>query len=153
MAKGAGTTRNSSAASPNGVGTQAMAATRGGYQPLSEFYDTYDKEFDSYKLLDNYYHGLEIIKKQEGYLADYEKKAISGNIMKRAENKIYAENTRKTIQSVKNDNKDILHILGKRGVTEDIIKEHGGKYRYDAQEKSFNKKILKKYGVDLSKKS
>lgn len=99
--------------------------------------------------MDKYYHGLEIIKKQEGYLADYEKKAISGNIMKRAENKIYAENTRKTIQSVKNDNKDILHILGKRGVTEDIIKEHGGKYRYDAQEKSFNKKILKKYGVDL----
>ena len=103
--------------------------------------------------MDNYYHGLEIIKKQEGSLADYEKKAISGNIMKRAENRIYAENTRKTIQSVKNDNKDILHILGERGVTDDIIKEHGGKYRYDAQEKSFNKKILKKYGVDLSKKS
>lgn len=33
MAKGAGTTRNSSAASPNGVGTQAMAATGGGISP------------------------------------------------------------------------------------------------------------------------
>ena len=63
----------------------------------------------------------------------------------------YAESTKKTIQNLKNDNKDIMHILDKRGVTEDIIKEHGGKYRYDAQEKAFNKKILKKYGVDLSK--
>lgn len=30
MGKGAGTTRNSSAASPNGVGAQAMAANGGG---------------------------------------------------------------------------------------------------------------------------
>lgn len=33
MGKGAGITRNSSAASPNGVGTQVMAVTRGGISP------------------------------------------------------------------------------------------------------------------------
>lgn len=35
MAKGTGTTRNSSAASPNGVGTQAMAVTGGGIENQS----------------------------------------------------------------------------------------------------------------------
>lgn len=73
--------------------------------------------------------------------------------MKKKEYERNAENSRKAIQDAKNGNKDIMHILKKRGITEDIIKEHGGKYRYESQEKSFNKKILKKYGVDLSKKS
>lgn len=154
MAKGTGTTRSGSAANPTGVGTQSMAANigggGGGYQPLSKSYKTFDTEYDSYKLLDNYYHRLEIIKKQEKYLAEYEKKAAN-SVMKKKVYEGYVESTKKTIQNVKNDNKDILHILEKRGVNEDIIKEHGGKYRYDAQEKAFNKKILKKYGVDLSK--
>lgn len=117
------------------------------YQGKSKFFKTFQEEYSTERILNSLSNEKENLIKKNNELNQLE-----NNKKNKLGYSIFKQDLIDAIKDINNTIEDFNAILKNRKISQEIIDEHGGKYRNSKQSEQFKNKIKNKYGIDLNEK-